>query len=255
MIENITVAVAALLEEVGAPPRLKIHIAGEALLNDGAAIVFFSIFVARYFYEMGVEGVENVDTAKGFAMFFRMSLGGAAIGLGFGLGILLIWYLLEKRFNREENVVEVVSTLGLAYTCYYVAEVVCGTSGVIATLVTGVTVKFFGRALINDADLLDDFWMLLEHILNTILFVLGGVVWGAIIAERGEYQFSAQDWGFLFLLYVLITLVRLLLFSVAFPITNCIGLKTNWRETIFQVYGGLRGAVGIALAIALDNVS
>jgi NhaP-type Na+/H+ or K+/H+ antiporter len=38
------VAVAALLEEVGAPPRLKVHIAGESLVNDGAAIVFFQSF-------------------------------------------------------------------------------------------------------------------------------------------------------------------------------------------------------------------
>ena len=38
------VMVAALLEQVGAPPHLKVHIAGESLLNDGAAIVFFAIF-------------------------------------------------------------------------------------------------------------------------------------------------------------------------------------------------------------------
>jgi len=36
------VAVAALLEQVGAPPRLKVHIAGEALLNDGAAVSVFT---------------------------------------------------------------------------------------------------------------------------------------------------------------------------------------------------------------------
>ena len=39
----------------------------------------------------------------------------------------------------------------------------------------------------------------------------------------------------------------------AYPITSRIGLKTNWPETWFQVYGGLRGAVGIALALAVDN--
>ena len=32
------VAVSALLNKVGAPPRLKIHISGESLLNDGSAI-------------------------------------------------------------------------------------------------------------------------------------------------------------------------------------------------------------------------
>ena len=51
------VAVAALLEQVGAPPRLKVHIAGEALLNDGAAIVFFEIFAERYLAELGIEGL------------------------------------------------------------------------------------------------------------------------------------------------------------------------------------------------------
>lgn len=51
------VAVAALLNELGAPPRLKIHISGEALLNDGSAIVFYSIFVLRYLYEFGIAGI------------------------------------------------------------------------------------------------------------------------------------------------------------------------------------------------------
>mmetsp|Transcript_11770 Transcript_11770/g.28173 ORF Transcript_11770/g.28173 Transcript_11770/m.28173 type:complete len:519 (-) Transcript_11770:112-1668(-) len=37
------------------------------------------------------------------------------------------------------------------------------------------------------------------------------------------------------------------------PITVRIGLKTNWPETIFQIYSGLRGSVGIALALSLNN--
>lgn len=118
------VAVAALLEAVGAPPRLKVHISGEALLNDGAAIVFFTIFSARYFFELGVDGFgEDIGWARGFAIFFRMSLGGMAIGFAFGLGILFILHNLDKRFNREENVVEVTATLAMAYLGYYVAEV------------------------------------------------------------------------------------------------------------------------------------
>lgn len=47
--------------------------------------------------------------------------------------------------------------------------------------------------------------------------------------------------------------IRLFLFAVNYPLTRRIGLKTNKRETLFQIYGGLRGAVGIALAIALDS--
>ena len=55
------------------------------------------------------------------------------------------------------------------------------------------------------------------------------------------------------MLYALLTVIRGFSFFLFYPITSRIGLKTNIRETIFQVYGGLRGAVGIALALALDN--
>ena len=79
-------------------------------------------------------------------------------------------------------------------------------------------------------------------------------MWGAVIA-KGEKDgtFVARDWGYLILLYVLLLCIRMFLFASAYPITSRIGLKTNWKETVFQVHGGLRGAVGIALAIALNN--
>lgn len=78
-------------------------------------------------------------------------------------------------------------------------------------------------------------------------------VWGAVIA-KGEQDdsFHGKDWGYLVLLYVLLHVIRLFLFAVTYPVTSRIGLKTNWAETTFQVFGGLRGAVGIALAIFID---
>jgi len=115
-------------------------------------------------------------------------------------------------------------------------------------------VKLFGRAMLNDAKLLDDFWILLEHILNTVLFTLGGAVWGSVIADGESHgEFVARDWGYLIVLYLFAFLIRGILFFLGYPITTRIGLKTNMKETFFQVYGGLRGAVGIALAISLDS--
>ena len=69
------VAVAVLLNELGAPSRLKIHIAGESLLNDGAAVVFYHIFSLRFFHELGVEGFgEDISWFRGFVLFFSFSL-------------------------------------------------------------------------------------------------------------------------------------------------------------------------------------
>eukprot|EP00934_Nitzschia_sp_Nitz4_P000343 Nitzschia sp. Nitz4//scaffold35_size145790//85172//87847//NITZ4_003034-RA/size145790-snap-gene-0.15-mRNA-1//1//CDS//3329549136//343//frame0 len=249
------VAVAALLEEVGAPPRLKVHVAGEALLNDGSAIVFFSIFSERFFNEFGIEGFgEEIDLAKGVGMFCQKAIGGTLIGLMFGGGLLAILYSLSRRFSHEENIVQVTTIVGIAYLNYYVADYVWKTSGVIASVSAGILVKIFGGAMINDMKLLEDFLTVVEHILNTVLFMLGGVVWGSTIAlGEKEGHWRARDWGYLILLFILMNLLRGLQFLAVYPITSRIGLKTNWQESLFQVYGGLRGAVGIALAIALDS--
>ncbi|KAL3944882.1 MAG: hypothetical protein SGBAC_001026 [Bacillariaceae sp.] len=253
------VAVAALLEEVGAPPRLKVHIAGESLLNDGAAIVFYSIFVEKYFYEDladvgGQEHSENIDLARGVAMFCQKALGGAAVGVMFGLGQIIILMFLDRRVSREENIVQVTSVVGMAYLNFYTADFVWHTSGVISTVVAGLILKALGRASINDLKLLEDFLTLLEHLLNTVLFTLGGILWGAVVASGEKLgAWGAIDWAYLALLYVILHVIRGVLFAAAYPITSQIGLKSDPKEAFFQVYGGLRGALGIALAIALDN--
>lgn len=248
------VAVSALLNEVGAPPRLRIHISGESLLNDGSAIVFFTIFSGMFLHQLGIEGLgETVNLGEGIALFFRMSLGGAAIGFAFGLALVSILYFLNRRLNTEENVLQVTATITIAYLTYYVAEAVAHTSGVISVVACGVFANAFGKTLINDVELMENFWVLTEHLLNTLLFVLGGVVWGAIIANVGEREFTAEDWGYLLLLFVLLLSIRFFLVFSFFPIISRIGLGTSTKEALFLSYGGLRGAVGISLAIALDN--
>lgn len=72
------ISVAGLMKTLGAPPRLQMHISGESLLNDGAAVLFFNIFSSRYFAQMGIEGFgKKVGWLEGFIQFFRLSLGGA----------------------------------------------------------------------------------------------------------------------------------------------------------------------------------
>ena len=253
------VAVAALLEAVGAPPRLKVHVGGEALLNDGAAIVFYTIFSERYLVELGVNGLgEDVDWGAGVAMFFRMSLGGVAIGVLFGFATIVVMHYMRRRLAREENVVEVSTALAASYLCFYTAELVLHTSGVIATLAMGLVMNEFGKSSINDIKLFRDFWAIVEHLLNTVLFTLGGLVWGTVVSnsnnpEENNPYFTARDWGYLFLLYILLLVIRGVLFGIFYPATARLGLGTNLAEQGFQVFGGLRGAVGIALAIALDN--
>ena len=123
------VAVAALLNEVGAPPRLKMHISGESLLNDGSAVVFFTVFSSLFLQELGIGLGEDLSVGDSVVVFLRMALGGAVVGTAFALGLIAVLHQLDRRLEREEMVLQVAATATTAYLAFYTAEVVCHMSG------------------------------------------------------------------------------------------------------------------------------
>lgn len=111
------------------------HISGESLLNDGSVVVLYNIFSSLFFNELGIPGFgEEFSLGEGFAYFFRLSLGGSAIGFVFGLGTVLMLKLLNRRLSEEENVIQVVLTVSSAYLAYFTSEILCGSSGIMATI-------------------------------------------------------------------------------------------------------------------------
>ena len=118
------IAVQSLLNSAGAPSRLNMHISGESLLNDGSVVVLFNIFSSLFFYELGIPaGFGSFNVGEGFAYFFRLSLGGCAIGLAFGLCTVMMLKFLNRRLSDEENVIQVVLTVSAAYLAYFTSEI------------------------------------------------------------------------------------------------------------------------------------
>lgn len=54
-------------------------------------------------------------------------------------------------------------------------------------------------------------------------------------------------------MYIFVNAIRFFLFFAAYPINSKIGLGSSLQEVTFAAWGGLRGAVGITLALALDT--
>lgn len=162
------VAVAGLFSALGAPPRMQMHISGESLLNDGSSVLLYNIFSERFFHEMGVPDFGmNIGWAEGFRLFFYLTFVGALVGIGFGLGAVILLRCFSRRLSPEENVVQVVLTVAVAYMAYFVAEILCGCSGIISTICCGLTVKVFGITFIHDVNLMLNFWGVLGELLNT----------------------------------------------------------------------------------------
>ena len=168
-----------------------------------------------------------------------MSLGAVVVGVLFSFGLLGMIWLLDRKFNHEESIVQVMGSITAAYLCYYTADAVFGTSGVLAVVTMGVITKFYSSSLFNDTDMMEKFWVLAEHMLNTILFTLGGMVWGRIISnEDPEHsitmQFQASDYGYFILVWALLILIRYFLIFTFYPAIRRMGLGTNLKECIFM---------------------
>lgn len=150
-------------------------------------------------FELGIEGVgKDITVGEGFAKFFQMSIGGALIGIAFGFALMLVLFWLNRRLNHEENIVQVAAAISTAYLSFYCAEVLAHCSGVIAVVFMGITTKAFGSNMINNRHLMESSVELVEWLLNTLLFVLAGAVFGHIVADDpGEdgIGWYAVDWG------------------------------------------------------------
>lgn len=249
------IAVASVLKRLGAPPRLQLHLAGESTLNDGSAMVFFNVFSRVWFSSLPDTDVEEVELGEGFALFFQNSLGGFAVGLAFAICLLFTLHELDKRMEPDYDILQAGLAVAASYLSYYVADQLLQMSGVTASVTVGILAKAFGRGLMKDAQGMIKYLSLMEFLLNTLLFALGGVIWGALLVRNiqdEDLDFSGTiEWFWLILMYLLVMAIRFVQVAAIYPIWRRMGLKSDWKEAVFLAFAGMRGAVGIALALSL----
>jgi sodium/hydrogen exchanger 10/11 len=121
------VAVVALLKELGASKQLGTIIEGESLLNDGAAIVLFNVFLIE------LQPGNSQSALEIFLYFVKVALGGPAFGYLMAK-ITIFW--LSHVFN--DALVEITITLASTYITFYIGEGLFEVSGVLAVVTLGI---------------------------------------------------------------------------------------------------------------------
>ncbi|EDQ85557.1 uncharacterized protein MONBRDRAFT_38746 [Monosiga brevicollis MX1] len=236
------VAVVALLKSLGASHKLSTLIEGESLLNDGTALVLFTVF-----YDMS-RG-EEVDAGVFVRMLFQLAAGGVALGIAWSMVTI---FLVRQIFN--DKLAETTLIASSSFLVFYVAEHLCHVSGVLAVVTMAIAFVWIGRAQVTPEVLssLESFWHILAYIAETLVFVLAGVM----ISQRiGLDHFSGRDYGMLLVFYLLITLVRSVMVALLTPLLVKTGFGFGFRRGLVLIHGGLRGAVslGLALIVELDH--
>jgi CPA1 family monovalent cation:H+ antiporter len=229
------VAVVARLREIGVPEKVSVLLEGESLFNDATAIVLFSMFLSM---ALSLEG--PVTTSGVIAEFLKIFFGGLATGLATGLTAGLV------NKGIKNTLMTGVLTLIVAYGSYLLAEELFEVSGVMSTLVAAIVMSVMpGKESGEIAQVKNEYlWDVIGHIANAVVFILMGVT-----ITLGMFE---ERW-----LAMLIAIAAVFVARAAstYGSLSLLGLfqkkPVDLRSQTVMVWGGLRGAVALALALSI----
>ncbi len=239
------VAVIALFSEIGAPRRLVTLVDGESIFNDATAIVLFSIVLAAI-----NSGLQDVGTLflSSCVSFLLVLLGGLTIGAFVGaVGGFVI------RLQKDNVVLQITVSLIMAYISFITADLL-DVSGVMSTLSAGIVVSLMSNDVLKHENhyFMENFWNYFSFVANSFVFLLLG------LTEAHSYDSLSDIISTLRLLIVVIpavTLARAVIIYLLIPLYNRFAKADNisFSYQTILLWGGLRGAVPVALVLAIPT--
>ncbi|HLK96691.1 MAG TPA: sodium:proton antiporter [Hymenobacter sp.] len=230
------IAVLGILAKFKLPESVKLNIVGESLFNDGVGVVVFATI-----YRIAVTGTDSISAGAIGLAFLEEAGGGVLFGLALGYG--LYWLLRSINHYQTEVIITVAGVMG----GYLLAQKL-HISGPLAMVVAGLFVG--GHARQNamsqrTEEYVDKFWELIDSILNSVLFVLIGLVLLLI-------DFRPGYWLICLVVIGLVLLARFISIWLPFRLARR-WLDLDNKAPIMLTWGGLRGGISIALALSIPN--
>ncbi|OOY32816.1 cation:proton antiporter [Thioclava sp. F36-6] len=235
-------AVVSIFRSISAPRRLSRIIEGESLLNDAAAIALFGLFMG--FVMMGVPDPKLGDA---LARFPYLILGGAFTG----------WLVARiavgmMSFFRRHELAQLSISVALPYLAYIGAEQSIGASGVIAVVAAGLTLNLTGPGRLQPQTWINlrELWGVLAHWAGALIFVLA-----ALLIPRLLEEIRIGDIALVGVVVLASIFARAVILFGLLPLLTALRVSPTVERPyrVAILWGGLRGAVTLALALAVTE--
>lgn len=228
------VAVVAIVQKLGLPHQLAIVLEGESLINDGVAMVLYTLFTGMVL----TGGLEGTNPVLLFAQ---------EVGVGVGVGVVLAFAAARLTARVSDHLVEMLITVALAYGSYLLADAFHG-SGPLAAVTAGVIHGSYGRRFgmsQETSDTLDDLWEFLGFIANAMLFLMVGYT-------AKIFDIAQDRWPAL-VAVVAVLLARVIVVQLGGFASRAVGAPVPQNELGLFMWSGLRGALTVALALGVPD--
>lgn len=239
-------AVIGIFRDVGAPKRLSILAEGESLLNDAVAISAFGLFMGILASRTSADPLAAEiagDPTGAIAVFLREFVG----GLLFGFAMARAAMVVLPRLGESDAAIASV-TVSLTYLSFVLADRYLHVSGVVSVVTAALTVAAYGPTHLHPRQwvALRQLWAQLEFWANCLIFVLASMLAADVLLRVS----ALYVWGVVAVAIGALVARVLVVFGM-FPILEATRLiqPVNVRYKAILVWGGLRGAVTIVLAM------
>jgi len=222
------VAVIGIFRKLGAPQRLTVLLESESLLNDGTAIVLFRLALA-----VVISG--QFSLVEGLVDAVRVAFGGIIVG------IILGWLISQLIARINDHLVETTLTTVLAFGSYIVAEDFFHVSGLLAVVAAGLVTGNIGPRGMSPTTriVLENFWEYVAFLANSAVFLLIGI--------QVDLLELLANWQTILWAIIAVLASR----AVVVYLLSRLGreIPNRWRHVLY--WGGLRGAITLALALSI----
>ena len=228
------ISVLAIFKDLKLDNRLSLIMEAESLLNDGTAVVLFGIL-------FGATVAEKLSVSNGVAQYFLAVVCGAILGSVLG-------YLASRITGAvDDPQIEITLSTILAYGSYLLAFHL-HLSGVIATASAGLIFGNVGskRGMsVRTRTAMQSFWEYVSFVMNSLVFLLIGL--------EIHVRQLLHNWNSVALAVGAVLAGRVLSVYLSIPLSNRFAEKIPFRWQLVIVWGGLRGALALALALSLPS--
>jgi CPA1 family monovalent cation:H+ antiporter len=227
------VSVIATFKEAKIHGRIRLLVEAESLFNDGTAAAAFTL--ALVFAAGESTGMFGVAKTFGFVIFGSITCGAVVAGL-----------VLMLIGATQDHLVEMTFTTVAAFGSFLLAEHFHG-SGVLATLTAGLIIGNVGHLPISSTGrrVVVDFWEYAAFVANSLIFLLIG-----LRLPKQNYRAALVSAA------AAIAIVIIARAGAVYPLSLLVSRsrhRITLRHQHILFWGGLRGALALALALGIPE--